>query len=173
MGANLPSLAGTPEQTLCAALNSLASTGRILRVSSLYRTEPVGLIEQSPFLNAVVEIEIQNSCTPHILLDELLRNEREFGRERSKELSMGPRTLDLDLLFFGDFVLSTTILTLPHPRLHERAFVLVPLSEIATDFLHPGNGRNISQLLSTLKFENNMVVRFESKLWTLSTPHSQ
>src|SRR5579871_4282800 len=123
LGANLPGEAGPPEATLVAAVQKLAESGRIVARSSLYSTEPVGIADQPRFLNAVVAIETDRS--PRELLEALLELELAFGRDRSAGIQNGPRTLDLDILFFGDFVLGEHNLVVPHPRLAERAFVLV------------------------------------------------
>ena len=168
MGANLPSSAGTPEQTLAATLHALAALGHIVKTSSLYRTAPVGILEQPPFLNAVLQIQVQNKITPHILLSDLLRIERDFGRDRSHEQPMGPRTLDLDLLLYDDYVISTSNLTLPHPRMHERAFVLIPLAEIAPQIKHPVIGLDISQLLGGMVFEKDQALRVKCETWPQS-----
>jgi 2-amino-4-hydroxy-6-hydroxymethyldihydropteridine diphosphokinase len=111
---------------------------RLLRASRLYRTPAWGLEQQPDFINGVVALE--TSLAPRELLDALLRVEREFGRERDDELRWGPRSLDLDLLLHGDAVVEQAGLRLPHPHLHERAFALVPLLEIAADILIPGQG---------------------------------
>ena len=119
---------------------------RVLRASSIYRTPAWGRTDQPDFLNGVLAIE--TSLPPPALLDRLLGIERAFGRRRDEEAGRwGPRTLDLDLLAYGDLVLEQPGLSLPHPRLHERAFVLVPLAEIAADPVIPGRGR-VGQLLA-------------------------
>jgi len=104
---------------------------RLVARSSDYRTPPWGITDQPPFVNAV--IAVATSLTPHDLFARALKVERASGRDRSKERRWGPRTIDLDLLAYDDLVLHDTKLTLPHPRLFERAFVLVPLAEIAPD----------------------------------------
>jgi 2-amino-4-hydroxy-6-hydroxymethyldihydropteridine diphosphokinase len=109
---------------------------RLAAVSSLYLTAPVGHLDQPDFVNAVALIE--TALAPRALLDELLAIERHFGRVR--DIPNGPRTLDLDILLYGDDVHDDEALTLPHPRMHERAFVLVPLAEIAPDGVIPGRG---------------------------------
>ena len=110
---------------------------RLLKRSSLYRTAPVGFADQPDFINAVVMVE--TALSPRALLAELLRIERRHGRVR--EFLNAPRTLDLDVLLYGDLVLHEPGLSLPHPRMHERAFVLLPLAEIAPDAVIPGKGR--------------------------------
>ena len=104
---------------------------RLLARSSDYRTPPWGFADQPPFTNAV--IAIATSLSPRDLLARALSVERAFGRDRERERRWGPRTLDLDLLAYDDLVLHSRDLTLPHPRLFERAFVLVPLAEISPD----------------------------------------
>ncbi len=131
MGGNIPSPAGPPETTLAAALARLGSLGRIVRGSSLYSTEPVGYADQPRFVNAVVAIETNLSARGARVL---LCIERAFGRDRSAGIKDGPRTLDLDMLLLGDEVVHEEGLEIPHPRLAERAFVLVPLAEIASDW---------------------------------------
>ena len=134
LGANL----GDAQATVRAAFDALEtlSETRVLRRSSLYRTAPVGLADQPDFINAVAAIE--TALAPDTLLSALLAIENRFGRVRRDR--NGPRTLDLDLLLYGDQCIDSPQLTLPHPRLHLRAFVLCPLAEIAPDLPLPGRG---------------------------------
>ena len=136
LGGNLGEVAATL-RTATDALARLPGT-RLLRASGLYRTPAWGLEQQPDFINGVVALETR--LDPRELLDELLRIERESGRERDGGPRWGPRTLDLDLLLHGDAVVDQPGLRLPHPHLHERAFALVPLLEIAADILIPGEG---------------------------------
>lgn len=130
---------GDRAATLAAAKAALAATPglTLTRASSLYETAPQGLTDQPWFLNAVLEVE--TSLEPAALLFACLAVEARFGRERT--VRWGPRTLDVDVLLFGDRTIDTAELQVPHPRLHERAFVLVPLHEIAPDAEVPGRGR--------------------------------
>jgi 2-amino-4-hydroxy-6-hydroxymethyldihydropteridine diphosphokinase len=140
LGANL----GDPVATVKAAivvLRELPQT-QFIAASSLYRTAPVGLKHQPDFINAVVELLAASSAPD--LLQSLFAIEERFGRQRS--VKNAPRTLDLDLLLYGDAVSDDPQLTLPHPRLHERAFVLAPLAEVAPQLGIPGRGR-VSDLL--------------------------
>jgi 2-amino-4-hydroxy-6-hydroxymethyldihydropteridine diphosphokinase len=141
LGSNL----GNPVQTLEDAIDAMAALrGSLLKaISSLYRTAPVGLKHQPDFINAVVAVDTR--LGPHELLDELFALEARFGRERS--VKNAPRTLDLDLLLHGDAVLDDPELTLPHPRMHERAFVLAPLAEVAPNLMVPGRG-SVADLLA-------------------------
>jgi 2-amino-4-hydroxy-6-hydroxymethyldihydropteridine diphosphokinase len=134
LGSNL----GNPLDTVDAAIDTLAALrGSIFKaMSSLYRTAPVGLKHQPDFINAVVALDTR--LPPRELLDELFAVEARFGRERS--VRNAPRTLDLDLVLYGDLVQDDPGLTLPHPRMHERAFVLMPLAEIAPGLVVPGRG---------------------------------
>ena len=144
----MASWAGTPENTLTAAARRLGSLGRVTCRSSLYSTEPVGFAEQPRFVNAVVELE--TDLAPRELLDGLLRIEQEFGRDRAASFVNGPRTLDLDILLMDALKVSEPGLEIPHPRLAERAFVLVPLCEIAPLFVDVSRQRTVSQLLRGL-----------------------
>jgi len=116
---------------------------KLLACSSLYRSAPVGKINQPDFINAVVEIE--TNLSPHGLLKILLEIEQNHGRVRG--LPNDPRTLDLDILMYDELVCNEGNLILPHPRMHERAFVLKPLMEISKDFFIPSRGR-VAELLS-------------------------
>jgi len=167
MGGNLASRAGAPEATLAAAALSLESLGRVVRRSSLYNTEPVGYAAQPRFVNAVIVLETELS--PHELLNGLLAIEKEFGRDRAGGVVYGPRTLDLDILLYGDLEISEPNFRIPHPRLAERAFVLVPLCEIAAQVLVPGSGASATQLLAGLlkgsKDAFDTVVRLPYDAW--------
>ena len=134
LGANL----GDPRATVLAAFAALANLpeSRVARCSSLYRTAPVGILDQPEFVNAVAVLE--TSLTADVLLDALLDIEARFWRIRRER--NGPRTLDLDLLLYDDIELDLPHLTLPHPRLHLRAFVLLPLAEVAPDLAIPRRG---------------------------------
>jgi 2-amino-4-hydroxy-6-hydroxymethyldihydropteridine diphosphokinase len=166
LGANLPSPAGLPEATLAAAVARLAALGRITACSSLYSTAPVGIADQPRFLNAALTLE--TSLSPFELLGALLTVEQEFGRDRLNQVPDGPRTLDLDLILYGDFVLSETCLELPHPRFTERAFVLAPLNEIAPSLRDPRSGRTVAELFNALRsatHEIDAVVQIDSDPW--------
>ena len=134
LGANL----GDPKATVLAAFAALANLpeSRVARCSSLYRTAPVGILSQPDFVNAIVLLE--TTLAPETLLDALLDIEARFGRIRRER--NGPRTLDLDLLLYDDIELDLPRLTLPHPRLHLRAFVLLPLAEVAPELAIPRRG---------------------------------
>lgn len=134
LGANLGDAAATL-RTAMDTLDALPGT-RIVARSSIYRTAPVGYADQPAFLNAVVALSTPLGAEP--LLDALLAIETAHGRTRS--FANAPRTLDLDLLAWDDATIATARLVVPHPRMHERAFVLAPLAEIASDFVIPGRG---------------------------------
>ncbi len=142
LGSNL----GDRAAYLQAALDRLRATVLVIAVSPVYETDPVGYAEQGPFLNAVVAGT--TTSTPRGLLRALQAIERASGRARS--FPNAPRTLDLDLLSYGTLALDTPDLTVPHPRLYERAFVLVPLADIAPGLVLPGMGGTVAALLADL-----------------------
>jgi 2-amino-4-hydroxy-6-hydroxymethyldihydropteridine diphosphokinase len=167
MGANLPSHVGLPEATLAAAAARLASLGRVVCCSSLYSTTPVGFAAQPRFVNAAVALETERS--PRELLNALLAIEQEFGRDRAAGLANGPRTLDLDILLFGNLTIDEPDLAVPHPRMAERGFALVPLHEIAPQAVDARSGKTVSQLLQSL-FPSpddaiHAVVQVQSDVW--------
>ena len=135
LGSNLGDSAEQIRSAL-RALDKLPDT-RLVRQSSFYRNPPTGYLNQPEFVNAVARIETR--LAPRDLLEQLLAIERAHGRVR--DFPNGPRTLDLDILLYGDRVVQETGLTIPHPRMGERVFVLVPLAEIAPDAMVPGKGR--------------------------------
>jgi 2-amino-4-hydroxy-6-hydroxymethyldihydropteridine diphosphokinase len=139
LGSNL----GDRERNLHEAVERLGEIG-LVGVSAFRDTDPVGVVEQPNFLNAVAELS--SDLSPRELLDRLLQIERELGRDRTKKERWGPRTIDLDLLLYGDEVVDEPGLTVPHPRLAERRFVLEPLHELAPDLVLP-DGRRIKDLL--------------------------
>jgi 2-amino-4-hydroxy-6-hydroxymethyldihydropteridine diphosphokinase len=135
LGSNL----SDPVAQIRSALSTLAAmlATQLVRHSSLYRNPPVGYLDQPEFVNAVAEIRTR--LTPRDLLDQLLEVERNQGRTRDH--ANAPRTIDLDILLYGGHVVNEPGLTIPHPRMLERAFVLVPLAEIAPHAVVPGIGR--------------------------------
>lgn len=136
LGANL----GDPVAQVRAAMGALAQMpcARLRGCSSLYRTAPVGDADQPDFINAVCAVETERA--PLDLLNDLRAIETLSGRTRARERPNGPRTLDLDLLLYDQLTVDVPGLTLPHPRMHERAFVLFPLRELAPDRVIPGFG---------------------------------
>jgi len=144
LGANL----GTREDTIRHAVDLLGSHPEVdlVAVSTLHETEPWGPVEQPPFLNGAAAVE--TGLEPRALLDVLLEVERRLGRVRDER--WGPRTIDLDLLLYGDAVVDEPGLTVPHPRLRERAFALEPLLELDPDLVVPGQG-SAAVLLASLE----------------------
>lgn len=147
LGSNLPSLWGGREQNLLLAIEHLRRLGTISAVSAFLDTAPILYTDQPRFLNAAVLLE--TTLEPIPLLHALQSIELAMGRDRSPTAILkGPRTLDLDLLWFDDLVLDLPDLILPHPALHERRFVLEPVAEIAPHWRHPIIAKTASQLLA-------------------------
>jgi 2-amino-4-hydroxy-6-hydroxymethyldihydropteridine diphosphokinase len=163
LGSNLGDRAG---HLLIAVRALLDANLRITRLSSVYETEPFGVTTEQPFfLNMVAELALDTGATafpsPEQLLARLLRIEYLMGRRREQPLA--PRTIDLDLLLYGDAHSDTEYLMLPHPRLHLRRFVLAPLCELAPDSLHPTFGVSFKTLLSELADDSKV------ERWTPAT----
>lgn len=142
LGSNL----GNREQNLQEAIRRAKAWGRIVAVSSFYETEPVEFTDQPCFLNCVIALE--TTADPAQLMRELLRIENEMGRKRT--VKKGPRSIDIDILLFGDAVVNTPELTIPHPEMTRRRFVLEPLAEIAPELLHPVSQMTVTLLLAEL-----------------------
>ncbi len=157
LGSNL----GDREASLRQALEFLAQTPAttVVRASSLYDTEPVGVEDQPHFLNAVAQVE--TTLVPRQLLWNLMLIERRLGRVRSQR--WGPRTIDLDLLLYDDLVLDDDDLLLPHPEMSKRSFVLVPLVELEPLLVHPVTGETMLALLQRLGARP--LVKHGSRLW--------
>lgn len=144
LGSNLGDRAGN---LLLAVRGLMEASFNVSKLSAVYETEPVGLEnaeEHAPFLNMVAELRVTN-VSPSQAMARLLRIEYLLGR-RDKNLKK-PRTIDLDLLLYGNFQCYTDFLTLPHPRMHERKFVLVPLNELAPHLVHPVQNKSVQELL--------------------------
>jgi len=143
---SLGSNVGDRETNLHSALERLRALGDVVEVSSFYETEPVEFTAQPWFLNCAVKLDTEK--TPQQLLAGLLDVEKQMGRKRTQK--KGPRTIDIDILLFGSSIIETSGLTVPHPAMHERRFVLEPLVEIASEIRHPGFKRTIRQLRDAL-----------------------
>jgi len=142
LGSNI----GDREAHLREAIERLGGTGRVTAVSSFYETEPVEFTRQAWFLNCVVALE--TAWIPQELMARLLVIEGEMGRQRTQK--KGPRTIDIDILLFGDSIIDTSDLKIPHPAMTQRRFVLEPLAEIASDMQHPMMKKSIRELLKDL-----------------------
>ena len=141
LGSNL----GDRKANLADAITRLACDSvRILRTSSVWETEPRDVLDQPWFLNQVVEVE--SDLLPRQLFQRIQRIEREMGRQR--RMPKGPRLIDIDILLYGNAVVKSDDLEIPHPRMTERRFVLAPLAELAPDLRHPGSGQTVRELLA-------------------------
>jgi 2-amino-4-hydroxy-6-hydroxymethyldihydropteridine diphosphokinase len=152
---------GDREVNCRKAIELLAESGKVVSVSSLYRTEPVGYHEQEDFINAVAKVETDR--TPAELLTVCRAIEDRLGRKRG--LRWGPRTADLDILLYGNQVVNQPGLSIPHPRMAVRKFVLIPLVEIAPDAVDPLVHRTAAQLLEELNDRHTVIKCSKSSGW--------
>lgn len=154
---SLGSNVGNRRENINKAIDMLAEYKEIqvTEISSYYETEPIGYVDQEKFINAVLSLE--TSYTPWKLLRLLQNIEQALKRKRS--VRWGPRTIDLDIIFFGDLIIESKDLTVPHPRLTERAFVLIPLVEIMPSYIHPLTQKSLLQHLKELN-DDKGVYRF-------------
>ncbi len=152
LGSNLPSSFGNPEQNLQKAMDAMSQNDfRILKISQIYTTSPVPYDPDQPdFKNMVIGVEdiLEPDRSPHECLDTLLLIEQEFGRVRT--VKNAARTLDLDIIAIDDLILNDDVLTLPHPHMHERGFVLQPMNDIAPDWVHPVRQKTVANMLGDL-----------------------
>ena len=153
LGSNL----GDRKENLLHARDSIQNFGAITATSTLYQTQSWGNTQQPDFLNQVIQISYEKS--PPQLLAEVLSIENEMGRQRIEK--WGPRIIDIDILFFGNVTLDEKNLIIPHPEIAKRRFTLLPLVEIAPDFIHPRLGKNCKQMLKECK-DHSVVNLFKS-----------
>jgi len=167
LGSNVGDKRGNLRAALVLLCGDRDSNVTLIAVSSLYRTEPVGHLDQDWFLNAAVRVETQLS--PRKLLNRLLAIERELGRMRT--VRNGPRSIDLDILLWAGLVIKEDDLVIPHPRLQERLFVLEPLAEIAPEVCHPALGVSIAECRAMLAANSKLetgVLPIEGPEWVSS-----
>lgn len=156
LGSNLGDRAGN---LLLAVRGLLESSLNVQRLSAIYETEPIGVEAHEDYLNMVAEIRVTN-VSPKQMLARMIRIEYLLGRRH--KFMKAPRTVDLDLLFYGRVQDENPFLTIPHPRLHERKFVLVPLNELSPTIYHPGLNKTVQELLSEVS-DTSSVVRWNPK----------
>jgi 2-amino-4-hydroxy-6-hydroxymethyldihydropteridine diphosphokinase len=151
LGSNLGDRAGN----LLLGIRGMLDAGlEVSRLSQIYEAEPVDTFAQPRFLNMVAELEGTRLLRPEELMARLLQVE--LSRGRTRDMAKGPRTIDLDLLLYGNETCDTQLLTIPHPRLHHRRFVLVPLAELAPALVHPTLNKTMSELLEGLKDDSEV-----------------
>ncbi len=150
LGSNI----GDREKNIKTAISELAQLGTIIDKSNIYETEPVGLKDQEDFLNMVLSLETDLSPTELIIKTQEI--EHKIGRIR--EVANGPRKIDIDILTYGMKIIDTDNLKIPHPRMHKRKFVLLPLSEIAPKILHPILKSTVQEMLKKLKSNEKVTI---------------
>ena len=157
LGSNLDSCAGSSLATLCAARDALAKlpNATVEKSSAVWKTAPVGIVDQPDFFNAA--LILRTALSPHALLQCLQEVERQFGRDRSHELRWGPRSLDLDIIFYGTRIIDEPDFSIPHPRFAQRAFVLFPLMELVPTMVDPRSGLSVESLLRSLPCHDGVV----------------
>lgn len=150
LGSNLGDRAGN---LLLAVRGLFESSLRVMRLSAIYETEPVGVENHHPYLNMVAEISVTN-VSPSQVLARMFRIEYLLGRRQ--KFTKAPRTADLDLLLYGNVIINTPLLTLPHPELHNRKFVLVPLNELSPTIYHPAMQKTVQEILYKTSDDSNV-----------------